>query len=64
MHAGLATMDASAVIADRLLAATTNAWVPAAPRRPYLPDLHRPGHAAHRAPSAPAGFPRLGPTLT
>jgi hypothetical protein len=64
MRAGLPTMDACAVVADRLMAASTDVWIPAKPRRPYLPDLHRPGHAAHPAPRAPSGFPRMGPTLT
>jgi hypothetical protein len=64
MHAGLPTMDACAVVADRLLAATTDAWIPAKPRRPYLPDLHQAGHAARPAPPAPTGFPRMGHTLT
>jgi hypothetical protein len=64
MRAGVPAMDACAVVADRLMAASTDAWIPAKPRRPYLPDLHRPGHAAHPAPLAPTRFPRMGPTLT
>ncbi|MDP1878442.1 MAG: hypothetical protein Q8M17_12900 [Actinomycetota bacterium] len=64
IHAGLPTLDACSAVADRLMTASTDAWVPAKPRRPYLPDLHRPGHAARPAPPAPTGFPRIGPTLT
>ena len=63
MRVGLPTLDACAAVADRLLAASTDAWIPATARRPYLPDLHRPGRAARPAPPAPTGFPRMGPTL-
>lgn len=64
MRAGVATLDACAQVAGRLMIASTDAWIPATPRRPYLPDLHRPGQAAHAAPPAPTCFPRMGPTLT
>ena len=64
IRAGLPTLDRCARTADRLLSHTTDAWIPAKPRRPYLPDLHRPGHAARPATPVPIGFPRMGPTLT
>lgn len=64
MRAGVATLDDCAQVASRLMRASSDAWIPATPRRPYLPDLHRPGQAAHPAPPAPTGFPRMGPTLT
>lgn len=63
IHAGVPTLDACSQVADRLLTASTDAWIPAKPRRAYLPDLHRPGHAAQPAPPAPTGFPEMGPTL-
>jgi len=63
IRASLPTLDACSAVADRLLAASADTWVPAKPRRPYLPDLHRPGHAARAAEPPPTGFPRMGPTL-
>jgi hypothetical protein len=63
VRAGLPTLDACSAVADRLLAASVDAWVPAKPRRPYLPDLHRPGHAARAAEPPPTRFPRMGPTI-
>ena len=63
MRASLPTLDACSAVADRLLATSFDAWVPAKPRRPYLPDLHRPGHAARAAEPPPTGFPQMGPTI-
>jgi hypothetical protein len=63
IRASLPTLDACSAVADRLLATSADAWVPAKPRRPYLPDLHRPGHAARAAEPPPTGFPRMGPTI-
>jgi len=63
IRASLPTLDACTAVADRLLAASADTWVPAKPRRPYLPDLHRPGHAARAAERPPTGFPRMGPTI-
>ena len=54
------TMDACAAIADRLLAGTADAWIPAPPRRGYLPDPHLPGQAASRAPPQAVAWPRSG----
>ena len=48
--ASVPAMNACSALAERALARSTDVWIPAAPRRPYLPDLHRPGHAARRAP--------------
>ena len=63
IRASLPILDACSAVAGRLLAASADAWVPAKPRRPYLPDLHRPGHAARAAEPPPTGFPRMGSTL-
>jgi hypothetical protein len=63
IRASLSTLDACSAVADRLLNTSADAWVPAKPRRPYLPDLHRPGHAARAAEPPPTGFPRMGPTI-
>lgn len=63
IRASVPTLDACSTVADRLLATSADAWVPAKPRRPYLPDLHRPGHAARAAEPPPTGFPRMGPTI-
>lgn len=63
IHASLPALDACSAVAGRLLAASADAWVPAKPRRLYLPDLHRPGHAARAAEPPPTGFPRMGPTI-
>ncbi len=64
IRASLPTLDVCSAVAGRLLAASADAWVPAKPRRPYLPDLHRPGHAARAAEPPPTGFPRMGTTHT
>jgi hypothetical protein len=64
IRSGLPALDRCTLTADRLLSHTTDAWIPAKPRRPYLPDLHRPGQAARPATLAPSGFPRMGPALT
>jgi hypothetical protein len=63
IRASLPTLDACSAVAGRLLAASADAWVPAKPRRPYLPDLHRPGHAARAVEPPPTGFPRMGSTI-
>lgn len=56
------SMDACAAIAERLLAGTSDAWIPARPRPAYLPDRHLPGKAASRAPPLTASWPRTGPS--
>ena len=60
--ASVPSMDACAAIADRLLAGSTDAWIPARPRPAYLPDRHLPGQAASRAPPLAASWPRTGPS--
>ena len=61
IDAGVPTMDACSGLADRLLAQTTDAWIPAKPHAPYLRDLHPPGTAARRAPPPEAQWPRMPP---
>jgi hypothetical protein len=51
------TMDACSALAAQALARSTDVWIPAAPRRSYLPDVHAPGHAARRAPPSTAPWP-------
>ena len=62
--ASVPAMNACSALAERALARSSDVWIPAAPRRPYLPDLHQAGHAARPAPPAPTEFPRMGHTLT
>lgn len=61
IDAGTPAMDACSELADRLLAQTTDAWIPAKPRAPYLRDLRPPGTAARRAPPPEAPWPRMPP---
>lgn len=55
------TMNACSDLAHRVRSRSTDVWIPAEPRRPYLRDVHAPGHAARRAPPAPAPWPRTPP---
>ncbi|MDO8308928.1 MAG: hypothetical protein Q7V58_11295 [Actinomycetota bacterium] len=55
-------MNACSAIAERVLARSSDVWIPAPPRRPYLRDLHRPGQAARREPPPEAPWPRTGPS--
>ncbi len=59
--ASVPAMNACSALAERALARSTDVWIPAGPRRPYLPDLHRPGHATRRAPPYEAPWPRTSP---
>jgi hypothetical protein len=59
--ASVPAMNACSALAERALARSTDVWIPAGPRRPYLPDLNRPGHAARRAPPSEAPWPRTSP---
>lgn len=61
IDAGTPAMDACSTLADRLLAQTADAWIPAKPHASYLRDLHRPGTAARRAPPFEAPWPRMPP---
>ena len=51
------TLDACSSLAAQALSRSTDVWIPAAPRRSYLPDVHAPGHAARRAPPSTAPWP-------
>jgi len=59
--ASIPAVNACSVLAERALARSTDAWIPAPPRPGYLPDLHLPGQAARRAPPLQAPWPRTGP---
>lgn len=61
IEAMVPTMNACSDLAHQARCHSTDAWVPAAPRRAYLRDVHAPGHAARRAPPAPGPWPHTAP---
>jgi hypothetical protein len=61
IEASVPTINACSDLAQQVRSRSTDVWIPAEPRRPYLRDVHAPGHAARRAPPAPAPWPRTPP---